>query len=459
VAEFGTPIEALVIAAAPDACMTASAVLVSSVPLAADSIDAVWPRDRWSTIDSVNERTTFQKISWLLQRIQHFRSLENWASVPFEQDMGNCVRCSPRPPDLLWTQSKKGVVAVEDPLQAGHYEYALKHRPTPFVTQLKLDTTSSTATVRLGVNITSLLHRAVSLLPHNPRSEAPRLSWRLMTEYVSPVTLEPPKFKLESNRSDQEHEQPPNFRIALRTEQLRSLTWMMQQESKDASPFMEEEVVEAILAPLGWRVEAKVQRPIRVSGGVLADEVGYGKTAITLGLIDSSPRPDTASSSERTSAGKIRAKATIVAVPAHLTRQWKAEKKKFLGSKYKDIVLETVASLNQYTVEDILEADIILVASSLQRSEQYLSRLAAFSAVGSFPSKEGRYFDAKLKQAHEGIQQQIATLDTEGSSAVFNAIKDAEGSFILQVTLNSPHLNITTAQTTPNPISLLARAG
>lgn len=438
-AKFGSPVSTLAVTVAPDACASATAVLVNSIPLATDSIDTIWPRDRWSVVDSVSERTTFQKISWLLQRIQNFHSLEEWTSVPFEGHLDNCVRCSPRPPDLLWAQSKKGVVAVEDPLQAGHYEYALKHRPTPFVTQLKLDTTSSTATVRLGVNIASLLHRALSLLPRNSQIEVPKLSWRLMTEYVSPVRLESPKFKLESNRSDQEHEQPSNFRIPLRPEQLRSLTWMMRQESKDTSPFMEEEVVEAILSPLGWRVEAKVQRPIRVSGGVLADEVGYGKTAITLGLIDAGPRSDAGASSERTSAGKIRAKATIVAVPAHLTRQWKAEKKKFLGNKYKDIVLETMASLNQYTVEDILDADIILVASSLQRSEQYLARLAAFSVVGSFPSKEGRYFDAKLRQAHEGIRTQIAKIDTEGPSAVFSAIKDAEGLFIVQVILNSAH--------------------
>lgn len=420
----------LAITAAPDACASAAAVLISSVPLTTSSIDAIWPRDSWYTVDSVNERATFQKISWLLQRIQNFHSLEDWATVPFEH-YANCVRCSPRPPDLLWTQSKKGIVAVEDPLQAGHYEHALKHRPTSFVTQLKLDTTSSTATVRLGVNVTSLLHRALSLLPHKPQSETPRLSWRLTTGYVSPVRLEPPKFILGSNRSDQEHEQPPNFRIPLRPEQLRSLTWMMHQESKGASSFMEEEVVEAILAPLGWRVEAKVQRPIRVSGGVLADEVGYGKTAITLGLIDASPHADPGVTPERTSAGKIRAKATIVAVPAHLTRQWKAEIKKFLGGKYKAIVLETMTSLNQYTVEDILDADIILVASSLQKSEQYLARLAAFSTVGSFPTKDGRYFDAKLKQAHEGVQRQITILDAEGPSAMFSAIKNAEGLFVL----------------------------
>ena len=54
--------------------------------------------------------------------------------------------------------------------------------------------------------------------------------------------------------------------------------------------FLEQEVAEATLPFLGWRAEAKVERPILARGGVVADQVGYGKTAITIGLIDASPQ-------------------------------------------------------------------------------------------------------------------------------------------------------------------------
>ena len=54
--------------------------------------------------------------------------------------------------------------------------------------------------------------------------------------------------------------------------------------------FLEQEVAEATLPSLGWRAEAKVERPILARGGVVADQVGYGKTAITIGLIDASPQ-------------------------------------------------------------------------------------------------------------------------------------------------------------------------
>ena len=59
---------------------------------------------------------------------------------------------------------------------------------------------------------------------------------------------------------------------------------LAQEATKD--PFYEEEVSEAILGAMGWRAEGRVKRPVLIRGGIVADQVGYGKTAITLGLID-----------------------------------------------------------------------------------------------------------------------------------------------------------------------------
>jgi hypothetical protein len=108
-------------------------------------------------------------------------------------------------------------------------------------------------------------------------------------------------------------------------------------------PFFEEEITEAILPSLGWRAESRVRRPVLARGGIVADEVsqimlvyaecilvpflslmylfqvGYGKTAITLGLIDSvvtaPPVP------KEYCDGYIESSATLVVVPAHLMGQ------------------------------------------------------------------------------------------------------------------------------------------
>ncbi|KAF8323124.1 hypothetical protein DL93DRAFT_2162312 [Clavulina sp. PMI_390] len=429
VATFSTPETTLNIETAGTACEAATAVLVSKVPLSQEHLDAVWPVDQWGTVDSVHERITFQKISWVLERVRNFRTLNNWSEVACDHESAGCSRCAPKPPSIRWAKGKgknNSIVAVEDAYEAGDYEYSLKHRPTPFVAQLKFDSSSSLGIVQLGINIPSLFHRAISLLPHDERDEKPTTSWRLTTGYVPPARLAPPKFKLPSNRKDAEADQPPNFKIPLRPEQLRSLTWMLSQESADAPPFLEEEVVEAIQPSLGWRVEARAQRPIRVSGGVLADEVGYGKTAITLGLLDATRHLRPKNLGAITPDGRLRSRATLVAVPAHLTRQWQSEATKFLGSKCNIIMLETMTNVNKLTVDAVLTADLVVIASNLLRSDAYLLRLAAFAGVGGWPNKDGRFFDAKLKQAHEGIKDQVRRLETEGAAAVFDVIKDAE---------------------------------
>ena len=93
-------------------------------------------------------------------------------------------------------------------------------------------------------------------------------------------------------------------------------------------PWVEEEVCEAALPQLGWHAEAKASRVVQVRGGVLADDgelfaslpsdltdsvllVGYGKTAIIVGLICSQQK----SIVLPTTPDRVAVKATLVVVP------------------------------------------------------------------------------------------------------------------------------------------------
>jgi hypothetical protein len=327
---------------------------------------------------------------------------------------------------VKWTQINKKIVAVEDPVDAGEYERRLKRRPSPFVTQLSLNE-DDVGTVRVGVNIPSLLHRALSCLPSDHRPEKPVLSWRINTNFTPLASLNLTPFKILSNKLDPEHEQPPSFKIDLRPEQLRSLEWMIEQESLDAEPFVEEEISEAMLGALGWRAEGRAQRPVRIRGGVLADQVGYGKTAITLGLIDcTSKKVDKEFAKMGRVPGKISVKGSLVIVPPHLTRQWNSEVKKFTGKRFKVLVLSTVSNLNSTTIEDIQEADIIVVASNIFKSNVYLENLQLLSATGELPSKDGRHFNARLDACVESLKTQTDILQDKGSMAVMKHLKEAE---------------------------------
>ncbi|KAJ6619889.1 hypothetical protein B0H10DRAFT_2023863 [Mycena sp. CBHHK59/15] len=424
-ARFAIPSHAMTLVGSNEACGSATALLVCSVPLRGQA-GPEWPRGNWGEVDKVHERLTFRSLAWLLERIRHVDdNFRSWQSVELPEEISNCERCSPSAPQLQWIQAGKKMVALEDPVQAGKYERSLKKRPNPFVTQLKVDD-EGTGTVRVGFNPPTLLHRALSRLPTANRSERPMVSWRLNTNFTPTATQNLPKFVIASNKLDKEHAQPPHFKLKLRKEQLRSLEWMVQQESADAPPFIEEEISEAILHPLGWRAEGRAERPVHIRGGVLADAVGYGKTATTLGLIDCTYH-SVQEEFEKMGPidGKIALKGTLIIVPPHLTKQWESEIRKFTKNHFKVIVIATVANLNPLTIEDFQEADIIIVASGLSKSQAYADNLQLLSANGVLPNSAGRHFNARLQEISASLKVQTNRLRDEGSAAVMKEIKKA----------------------------------
>lgn len=336
----------------------------------------------------------------------------------------DCRRCAPNAPTIRWLYVGSKITPVEDPIEAGEYERRLKTRPSPFVTQLKLED-DGVGMMRVGINIPTLLHRALSRLPTFGRPERPLLSWRLDTNYTPTVNANLPKFTILSNKADNEHAQPPNFRTPLRKEQLRSLEWMLAQEAANVTPFIEEEISESLLTSLGWRAEGRAQRPVQVKGGVLADQVGYGKTAITLGLIDCTHNKIGEEFATKIRVpGKIAVKGTLVIVPPHLTRQWNSEVQKFTGkNRFKVVVITTVSNLNGVTIEEIQEADLIIIASNIFKSNVYLENLELLAAAGELPTKEGRHFNAQLDKSLENLGTQVDLLQDEGPEAVLAAMK------------------------------------
>ncbi|CAE7818718.1 RAD5B [Symbiodinium sp. CCMP2592] len=127
----------------------------------------------------------------------------------------------------------------------------------------------------------------VSALPaaKRPRHQEPEQAFQLLGN-AGPAASNPAAFK----------------EFPLREEQLRSLAWMYAQEARSEG----------------------------LRGGLLADKMGYGKTATTIGLLSEdrasnspSPRPW----------GYIKNPATLIMCPAHLVEQWEEEFFKFLGAE------------------------------------------------------------------------------------------------------------------------------
>ncbi|KAH8043578.1 hypothetical protein JL722_15129 [Aureococcus anophagefferens] len=239
-----------------------------------------------------------------------------------------------RPPWWAKEAGKRSTtfIAVEDPYSAGVYERALKHRPSTFAMQARLDSKGGKGELRVAVNARAALR---SLLPrvHARREGDTVLEWRVVPGEPTFQRERAPNrpFGLTSNRGD------------------------------------------ASRSPTRWAgARRRASAPTTVRGGVLADAVGYGKTAITLALIDETKtdEPPALPAYHVAADGAPKAipcKATLIVVPKHLMAQWPSELKKFLGGsaakKYNVITIATMLDLKKLTVAKMLAADIVFVAA------------------------------------------------------------------------------------------------
>ncbi|KAF7587545.1 hypothetical protein BBP40_007056 [Aspergillus hancockii] len=388
------------------------------------TVDSFWKQGPWEVGNPVEYPALLGNVSWLLQKAAQFIAFQDWIRVDVGQPSSEsksvvCTVCAPTKPRLLWGRNQRGQIkAYEDPHDAALYERQIKSRPPPFLVFRRVDE-QGTGHLRISLNIQALLHQAYGKLFRSNSTGIPSFSWCLVPNTFDSRNRVFPEFTLLDNRNDVPCAQPPNFELNLRPEQLRSLSWMMNMEGSDVKPFVEEEVEEALLPMLMWRAEGKVCAQKTVRGGVLADEVGYGKTAIILGLIDSLqshqavPEPI---------GSLIPTKATLIIVPKIMIRQWQSEITKFLKRTYRVIVIEGLPALASKSIQDFQQADIVLVSWAVFNSPVHYEKLQQFTGMPRVPPSTGRNFDDWFVRAHVALEEQIQVLKEGGPEALLGSI-------------------------------------
>ena len=435
---FAIPASGFALGAEAGACSYAENLLRATVQLDT-GLNVAWAKPEWSEIDLVHQgNIVFDRLAWLLSRIPNWDAFEEWQKVETHSLNQHCKTCTPTAPTINWIkhQTNNSYYAVEDGNEAARFEQALKARPTPVLIHVK-QTEDNVLTIRAGLNAGTLIHRAVGLFP-GPSSvrsfqvSRPEVEWRLKSSDTTASTLgksgKHVAFTLPDNKHDQPAEQPPHFKNAkaqLRPEQLRSLAWMIEQENRPAG-WVEEEVAEAVIPQLGWHAEARARRVATVKGGVICDEVGYGKTAITVGLV--SAQLDKVALP--TDADRVPTKASLTIVPAHLCKQWPSEIRKFTKGAIDPITILDMNDFKKLTVEQVLEAEMIVVSESVFNSDLLWPALGDFSAsqkgIGKTDKSANRHFRNTVHDALEALPAQIAKLTAEdGAKKVFKAIKAA----------------------------------
>eukprot|EP00435_Cladocopium_sp_Y103_P028250 s493_g7.t1 len=234
------------------------------------------------------------------------------------------------------------------------------------------------------------LHLAFSMMLQGIRYQALGYEgdWRIWPN--APAELQPlepalrePKFQLLDNKSEPRHVQPKLLH-QLRPEQLRSLYWMVQQEENCIltmiyrcywQRFRPDEAAPKSLA-VDWTLDCRVIASFGAHGGVLADEMGYGKTVLAIALHDVRQEGEYLEVPEVDALTSFQSPATLICIPPHLHAQWQQEIKKFTGTKYKVLDISNKADLQKSTVRSFLEADLVLCNYDLLRSMPYIQRRA-----------------------------------------------------------------------------------
>lgn len=401
-------------------------ILSCKVPLETFE-DFGWEQGGWKKVDQIQERQTFAWFAWLTERVRTLSGFSSdWRELQLPRASDSCQSCAPRSPDIKWrvVDSHRGkFIPFEDKRQAGAFERAIKARPAPFVTHTRIDE-ERRGCLTIGLNVGTLVHRAVAKLLSVASNEAINVSWRFDSQYEWPIKTSFPAFELKSNKIDKEvrHRFKALYdTLELRREQRRSLAWMLNQESPQAPVFHEQETEEALLASIGWRAEVRATRRSKGGGGVLTDEVGYGKTVTTLALIAKRMK------AAKISAAKPRANcvpvhATLIIVPKTLVIQWRRQIEKFLGRSCTFIIVNTMTDLNSLSVEEVKGADIVLMAWSIFSSKVYPAKIAAFAAMPEGPDAGGRAFTSWIEEASKRIGQNTNELKSCEEVSEFGTI-------------------------------------
>lgn len=287
-------------------------VVSCTVPLSHD--DELYKKCR--ATDGGTLEVNLQKATKALERLAFVTSRisiptaltvgDNWLAFDrqglslLDGEDGGCEVCAPRKPkvrfQLVKKRNKISYVPFEDGQEGASYERALKARPEPWVVRLSLPEAPSSSdlpaclNLAIACNAVSLVQRSRGRLPARSLARAAFVAnsnfpsgeifrgysygWRIVPHYeIANGSF--PELTFTSNKLDSPADQPPSFRkFGLRPEQLRSLAWMIKQEST-LEPYYEQEVTEAVLPGLNWRAEGKAERPVLVRGGIIADEVNY----------------------------------------------------------------------------------------------------------------------------------------------------------------------------------------
>ncbi|KAI4232963.1 MAG: hypothetical protein LQ352_008291, partial [Teloschistes flavicans] len=404
-----------------DAECQAQHVTIISVTLPLDTFDE-GQEDTRATIEPSEQEAFFRRFSWVIGRlpVEHLYS-RGWVKMTLTNTTV-CLSCAPSLPEIRWrhVKGKTGdntkptirVCPYEDGLQAATFEKLWKARSP--ATIIEWAVAENNGHLRIHVNFAALAHQAVSKLSSTPGGDG-QVSYCIQRLIKHLPGMRLPGLAIKNCREHLPTTHHFSGGRSLRPEQARVLTWMLQREDPCCpASFTEEGLAEAILDHVELQVMVNYSTTRVHLGGILAQEVGFGKTAVILALIDSIRQTTTRLPVPEPTEGKISTRATLVLVPPTIVGQWAREAASFLGNTYTVVSIQDATQFKRLTVKSIQDADIVIVNIRLLLSATYLEGISALAGTPSQSNNNSRPFKAWFDKAASRMQGNVERMKRHG---------------------------------------------
>ncbi|KAF9882301.1 DNA repair protein rad8 [Colletotrichum karsti] len=407
---------------------------VSSLPVQW-SATVTSTEEPWVPVPEHHVKDALELISFAINKIRSEESdtfsVENVQLMTGQQ----CASCPVQKPKIHHVWDEDGTLfKIEDADVAARIVQSEDSRQPPFKVDAWLQNCFrgqpdfSLLSMRISMNPISLIHRALGYIPRDNndmsnfvRSKDGLGNFKVQFTFQDPSLKELAPFHESlmstSNEVLTTAQQPPSFRDMgkrLRDDQVAAVNWMLRRESGDEA-FIEMEFDESILPSVNLRIHGIAQVKNEARGGVLAHDVGYGKTVVTLALIDHTLANDQAMAASFQQRRQwlqgdrlIHIKATLIIVPSQIVSQWAAEAARFLGRRRKVLIVRKFADVQPTKMR---AADIIIVSGSLIANDKRLDTLAA---AAELPALEYKKAGAKGRHFLDWYSEATSTLRKSG---------------------------------------------
>lgn len=308
------------------------------------------------------------------------------ASVPF----GCCERTNPPRPTEHWhfDDERKAWDRRSEPGASRKYFLALQAAPKPF--EFWVDKVAGSLTVKMYPEVSAhhAAHQLINGRGGHSLEDQVEVYYRL-SDVSQQKDPEIRAFKVLN--CDGEKPTSVNLKAPhqLYERQQKVVSKMLDIENAK-TPFEELELSEHEMpGALGLSLVARASRSRKISGGVICDAIGSGKTVISIAIILSG-----LDEARRRRSNKNRLPnqtgATLVIVPPALIDQWESELKKFTDG-LKVVKIYGNSSLSKCTLQKIMDADVVICPVDILESNEkggYVQRVlkAAGDKVSDVPT-------------------------------------------------------------------------